>query len=214
MTFNPKAKPFSQFPMDAGIGDQSKQCLDWMVTQINQLVGQANTPPNAGLDSLNPNSISPTNAQIQSAGSRTSSLTSPLKFVVTTTTVAFYWDGTNGSEAFKIYRDDNSIYGPSISGSPQKVAGLVNATLYYFYPYFDESVNQIKFVNLPGVSVGTPAIAFTSQNLLAAQQQILRGRIPIALLLATTGVTTGGANGSGGTGGGGAGAGGGGKYGF
>ena len=191
------------------------QGLDWMVTQLNQLIGLANVPPNQSLSSFGINVIDPTSAQIVSQGSRTSSIATGIAFVATTTGVTFYWDGTNGSQPFQIVRDDGATYGPSIAGSPYAVSGLSANTTYFFYPYFDESVQQIKFATIGGVSVGTPAIAFTSKNLQAAQQQILRGNVPLGAILSSTGLTTpsgGSASGFGGSGGGGAGVGGNGRY--
>lgn len=193
------------FPHDPAIGGQSRQALDWMITQLNQLIGQSSTPPNAGLASLNPNSINPSSSQVSSVGSRMFSVTTPLAQVAGTTLITFYWDGSNGSVPFQIYRDDGTRLGPLIQGSPFAVTGLTANTKYFFYFYWDEAVNQIKAVSVPGVSLGVPAVAFTAQNLVAAQQQFLRGRIPLANTYVSTGVSTtvaGTANGSGGSGGG------------
>lgn len=212
---SPKSKPYNQFPYDETLSPQSKQCLDWVVTQLNQLIGQGAVPPGQNLQAFGSNIVDPTSAQIVSAGSRMSSIATGIAFATTTTSVTFYWDGTNGSKPFQIYRDDGTVFGPSITGSPYAVTGLSPSTQYFFYPYFDESVQQIKFSTIGGVSVGSPAIAFTTQNNLAAQQQILRGHIPLAFLLSSTGVTTPGAGtttGFGGSGGGGAGVGGNGRY--
>jgi hypothetical protein len=215
MANNPRSKPYSQFPYDSALGDQSKQCLDWIVTQLNQLVGQANVPPSQSLASFGTNVIDPTSAQIISAGSRMSSITTGLAFVAHPTSISFYWDGTNGSQPFQIYRDDNSVFGPFITGSPFTITGLSANTTYFFYPYFDETVQQIKFATIAGVAVGNPAVAFTAKNILAAQQQILRGRLTLGTTAATSGITTPNAGSTPGTAGGGGGGGGGfggGKY--
>ena len=156
MTF-PRSKPWSQFPYDPAMGDQSKQCLDWIITQLNQLIGQANVPPAQQIQAFGPNTIDPTGNQIISAGSRVSSITTNLIAVAARTVITIYWDGTNGSVPFQIYRDDGTVFGPFITDSPATITGLNATTTYFFYPYWDETVQRIKFVNIPGVSVGTPA---------------------------------------------------------
>ncbi len=164
--------------------------LDWVITQLNQLIGQGTVPPSQSLASFGPNIIDPTTAQIISKGSRTAALATGISVVMTTTTATFYWDGTNSSQPFQIFRDDASVFGPFITGSGLVCTGLTANTNYFFYPYFDETLQRIAFADVPGVSVGTPAIAFTAQNNLAAQQQILRGRIALGMLGNSTGVTT------------------------
>jgi hypothetical protein len=212
---NPRSKPWTQFPLDQALKSPTQQCLQYMLTQLNQLIGQGQVPPAQSLASFGTNVINPTSAQIISAGSRTSAIATGIGYVVTPTGISFYWDGSNGTQPFQLFRDDNSIFGPFITGSPQVVSGLSASTLYYFYPYFSEAQQLIQFATLAGVSVGTPAIAFTAQNNLAAQQQILRGNIPLAALLSSQGVTTPGSGStvaSGGSGGAGSGIGGNGRY--
>lgn len=213
MAFSPKSKPWTQFPYDASMSDQSKACLDWVVTQLNQLIGQASVPSGSGIQNFGTPLIDPTGQQITSAGSRTSSITTAIAYTSTTTSVSFWWDGSNGSSPFKIYRDDGSITGPIVAGSGITVGGLSPSTLYYFYFYWDEGTQSIKMATVQNVGVGTPPNAFTAQNTLALQQIILRGRIPLATLFYTQGITTpasGSGGGSGGGGGGGGGSGGGG----
>jgi hypothetical protein len=218
MPTQPKAKPWNQFPRDDSLGMASLQCLDWIVTQLNQQIGQAAAPPSPGIGVYGvygQNIIDPTSGQIVSKGSRTSAIATAIQVVTTTTTATFYWDGSNGSQPFKIYRDDATVFGPFITGSGLIGSGLTARTTYYFYPYYDETLGIIAFANVPGTSVGSPAIAFTLQNNLAAQQQILRNRVPLAFLLTSTGVatpSTGSTNHNGGSGGAGAGVGGNGLY--
>lgn len=205
MTFPTKSKPWSQRPNDHGGGEQTAQWMDWATSAINQLIGQANAPPQTGLTSLQTNVIDPTSGQISSAGSRMSSVTTAIKFTTTATTVSFFWDGSNNSKPFTIYRDDGSTVGPIVAGSGLTVTGLTNLVTYFFYAYWDEITQSIQFVSLPGC-VGTPPIAFTAVSAPAVQQQILRGRIPIAPLMATTGIPiVAGGSGDGGSGGGGGG---------
>jgi hypothetical protein len=209
---SPRSKPYSQFPRGSGITDNGQlSALDWVVTQLNQLIGQGQVPPSQSLATFGPNIINPTTAQIISAGSRVSAIATAITYVATTTGISFYWDGTNGSQPFQLFRDDTSIVGPTIVGSPHVVTGLSASTLYYFYPYWSESLQLIQFGTVAGVSVGNPAIAFTAKNNLAAQQQILRGNVPLAALLSSAGVTTpgtGSTSASGGSGGSGSGIGG------
>lgn len=206
------SRQFNQFPFDENIGAQSKQALDWMVLAINQLLGQGQAQSGQGIQALQVNTVDPKTGAVITGGSRTSSITTAITFTSTTTSISFFWDGTNASLPFQIYRDDGSITGPVIAGSGKTVSGLTANTLYYFYAYWDEALQAIEFVSIPNVSVGTPPIAFTAQNILALQQQWLRNRIALAQAFASTGITTpasGTGGGSGGSGGGGGGGGGG-----
>jgi hypothetical protein len=210
-----KSRLPNQFPRDQALGQEALSVLDQVLVQVNTLLGSGTPPPGSGLQAFGPNIIDPTSAQISSAGSRTSAIATGIVAVMTTTTATFYWDGTHSSQPFKIYRDDNSVFGPFITGSGPAVTGLTASTTYFFYPYFDETLQRIAFATIAGVSVGNPAWAFTAQNNLAAQQQILRNRIPLAFILSSTGAATTGAGSNtvfGGSGGGGAGVGGNGRY--
>src|SRR4029077_1442451 len=199
-------KPFSSAPReyDSTWGDAVQSA-------INTLIGQQKVPAAQGFPGLVVPTVDPTTAQITSRGSRMSSITTPITWVATATTVTFYWDGTNGSQLLRIGRDDGTVVGPTNNGSPVVVTGLTASTQYFFYPYWDEVQQKVIFSTVQGTAKGTPAFAFLVQNFFAAQQQILRGRIPLGLLLIDTGVTTPGSgttSGSGGSGGGGAGSGG------
>lgn len=159
---------------------------------------------------LTANQVDPTKVGVLSLGSRPQSITTPLTVVATTTTLTFYWDGTNGSVVLRLYRDN---VGATVSGpysGHQAVTGLTANTTYFVYPYFDENLQTVVFPAVAG-GVGTPAIAYTAVNTLAAQQQILQHRVPLAPNFATTGFATpasGSSSGSGGSGGGGKGGGG------
>jgi hypothetical protein len=201
-------KPYSQAPMvDDG---NMRDFLTWVHVSLNQLIGAANATPQQGLQTLVNKQIDPTTTQIVSAGSRMGSIVSRVTFTVTTTTATFFWDSTGptGSGPLTIYRDDGTVIGPTIVGSPLVVTGLTPSTKYFFYLYWDEAAARVAFAVGNSTGVGTPPIAFTAQNLVASQQLLLAGRIPIALALAATGITTtgaGSASGSGGGGGGGVG---------
>ncbi len=61
MPIQPKAEPWNQFPRDDSLGTANLQCLDWIVTQLNQQVGQAAVPPSSGIEVYGQNIIDPTN---------------------------------------------------------------------------------------------------------------------------------------------------------
>jgi hypothetical protein len=201
-------KPYSKAPFDQAVGQQTQEWMDWVTNAVNQLSGQGQAPSGQGFQSLQQRTIDPTTATIVSAGSRTSSVTTAIAFTFTATTATFYWDGTNGSQVLRIGRDDGTVVGPTKTGSPFTVTGL-GSNQYFFYAYWDEAQQKVVFAS-NSAAVGTPAVAFLSPNFQAAQQQIMRGHIPLGILLVTIGVTLTGSSGSGtgGSGGGGAGAGG------
>src|SRR5215472_15424676 len=185
-----KQRTYTEVPHDEDISPQIREFLASLLSQVNALSGKGVPPAGQGIQALSQNNIDPTTGQITSAGSRVSSVTTAIGFVSSTTsagvsTISFYWDGTNNSQVFKIGRDDGSVYGPNPAGSPLAVNQLVASTTYYFYPYFDEALQKIVFAAVPGKSVGTPPVAFPAQNFKAAQQQIMRGYIELALFLSS-----------------------------
>lgn len=139
---------------------------------------------------------------VSSAGSTPFSTTSSFAYTSTTTSITWYWDGTNGSTTLTIYRADNNTTGP-VSGS-QAITGLSSSTTYNFYPYWDEPTQTLKWV---AGGTGTPAYAISSAgSKVAVQQQNLRTRIPLSLggmQAATPAAGSGGGTGGGGGGGGG-----------
>jgi hypothetical protein len=200
----PRSKPWSQFPHDPALGGQSKQCLDYILTQLNQLLSQGSVPPAQSAYSFGPDIINPTGPQFISLGGRPGSVVTAITYNAVGTQITFYWDGTNGSERLTIYRDDNTVAGPTIVGSPFVVTGLSAATRYFFYPYWDDINKVVRFVSIPNVSVGTPPVAFAAYNIKAQQIQILREHITLAAIVGTAGIVTGsGAGSAGGSGGGG-----------
>jgi fibronectin type 3 domain-containing protein len=139
---------------------------------------------------------------VGSAGSTPFSTTSSFAYTSTTTSISWFWDGTNGSTTITIYRADNKTTGP-ISGN-QTITGLTPGTTYNFYPYWDEPTQTLQWVT---GGTGTPAYAISSAgSKVAVQQQNLRTRIPLSIggMQAAT-PASGSGSGSGGGGGGGGG---------
>lgn len=210
-------KPYTQRPSGIGIAPDHAAWMDWATSTLNAIIGQSTAPTQVGLPAVVNNTVNPTSAQISSSGARPGSLATAITYVAEANNIEFFWDGTNGSSPLVIYRDDGSVSSRLIGNF--KVTGLTNSTKYYFYPYFQEDVlpennfgSQLAGVNwgtATGVAVGTPAVAFTAPNLIAAQQQIARDHVPLGALAATVGVSTpsgGATTGSIGGGGGGVGA--------
>lgn len=190
----------------AGVSTSRQQIsavFDPPIVQIDSngnLKAVAISPNGTTKSSPVPISIDPTASLIVSRGNRISSLTTIMSYVSTPSGITFYWDGTNSSQELEIYRDDGTIEGP-YSGN-FAVTGLTASTTYYFYPYWDEIFQQVVF---PTGGTGSPAVAFTTPNLLAAQQQIMREHISL-FQLGASGITlpssgTGGGGDSGGGGG-------------
>lgn len=184
-----RIRQFSQFPIDGDVSPAIKEWGDWATSSLLSLLQQ--NLGGQGFSALSNPQVDPTSSQLKSAGSRIASLTTGFTFTATTTSIAMYWDGTNSSQLLRIYRDDNTVAGP-FAGN-QLVTGLLANTKYFFYPYFDETAQVVRFVSQPGAltnPVGSPPIAYTATDILIGQQQILRGRIPLAGNLAITGIAT------------------------
>lgn len=162
------------------------QFLIWVHKSLNALVGQT-VQVGTAIQALQNPTVDPTTAVLKSAGSRTASLTTNFGFVPAANQITLFWDGTNTSTILRIYRDDGTIVGP-FPGS-QLITGLNPSTTYFFYPYFDEAAQLVRFVSQAG-AVGSPPIAYTAASIAVAQSQILRGRVPLASNLGVTGATT------------------------
>jgi hypothetical protein len=199
-----KLRPYNLAPRP----DDTQSVADfynWVQTSLNALIGQQ-VPPASGLPGLNPPTVDPTSSILASAGSRITSLTTKVSASAPSTTqIHIWWDGSNSSQVLRIYRDDNTIAGP-FPGN-QLVTGLTANTLYFFFMFFDESSQFVRFVSQAGAT-GTPPIAYTASSPLLLQQQTLRGRVPISQLgiigfsTPNAGTTPGASQGGGGGGGG------------
>jgi|SRR5579872_109139 len=139
---------------------------------------------------------------LKNQGSALPVFSGAFSYVSTTTTITWYWDGTNGSTLLTLLWPDGSKT-PIIPGS-LAISGLTLYTTYLFYPFANPQTNTINFVIGLTSSVGTPAAAYTAANPAAAQQAYGDGLVPMtvgAMSAATT--ASGGGGGSGGGSGGG-----------
>jgi hypothetical protein len=110
-------------------------------------------------------------------------------YLSNTASITWTWSGLS------IYRADGNT--TTIPDGSITVTGLVAATSYYFYPYWDDIASAIGWV---AGGAGSPANAQAAKTNSAAQQQALQGRIPLsqgAMIAATTASGTGGGSGGG-----------------
>lgn len=128
--------------------------------------------------------------------------------VTSTTTITWYWDGTNGSTPCVIHRADGSTF--AVPRGSITISGLTAATTYYFLPFW--SVYSPCAVGWVQGTVGSPKIAFVladTTNPASSQyyqaQQLLQNREPLATSFMTQSTTAagtgGGTAGGGGSGG-------------
>lgn len=131
-------------------------------------------------------------------------------YTSTTTTITWYWDGTNGSKVPVITRNDGSRFTVPTAGSPITITGLSSNTTYYFLPFWDTaSTCNIGWV--PGTT-GTPQIAFivtdttdVTQTPVYLMEQTTQTNEPLSTGFMTAATTSGGSGGGGAGGGGGGG---------
>src|ERR1700757_2330309 len=140
--------------------------------------------------------------------------TAGFAYTATTTTITWYWDGTNSSHVPVINRADGSRFTVPTSGSGLTVSGLTANTTYYFLPFW--SINNLCNIGWVQGTVGTPQIAFVVgdttdpvNNPQYLMQQTFQGNEPLSTGYMTAATTASGS----GSGGGGGGGGGGGRWG-
>ena len=141
---------------------------------------------------LTENQIDPTKAGVLMKGSVPPTWSGAFTYVSSTSSITWSWSGLAISRA-----DGTSTAVPNGSLA---VTGLAAATTYYFYPYWDDVVLAIAWVEGVAGSVGSPANAQSAKTNVAAQQQALQGRVPLsqgAMIAATTSSGTGGGSGGG-----------------
>lgn len=103
--------------------------------------------------------INITNSRVlKRGGISPSGNTAGFAFTATTTTITWYWDGTNGSQVPVITRADGSRFTVPTSGSGLTISGLNPSTTYYFLPFWN--VNNLCNIGWVGGTIGTPKIAF------------------------------------------------------
>lgn len=110
-------------------------------------------------------------------------------YASTTSSITWFWSGLT------ILRADGTA--TQIANDSLAITGLIAATAYFFYPYWDETQQVLAFV---AGGAGTPANAQPAKTIAAAQQQALQGRVPLsagAISAATTASGTGGGSGGG-----------------
>lgn len=131
----------------------------------------------------------------------TASTSGAFAYTSTTSSIHWYWDGTNGSQRILQRRADDSKF--PIPAGDVNVTGLTINTPYSFYPFWPTFGQcQIGWSQISGTSVGTPAIAFAAANDEALHLQTLTDREPLSLG-AMTAATAAAGSGSGSAGGGG-----------
>ena len=130
--------------------------------------------------------------------------TAGFAYTSTTSSITWYWDGTNGSKVPVITRADGSRFTVPTAGSGLTISGLANSTDYYFLPFWNTN-NTCNIGWVPG-TIGSPQIAFVladttdiTNGPVYVMMQSYQGNEPL-----TAGymkATTGGGGGSGGGGG-------------
>jgi hypothetical protein len=186
MSTSPSGLPFRTFTQ-ADLQDPDLTNLNQQFRQLFQAIQTQNSAI-----------VNPATAQVAAVGSTPQSVVTPFTVVAdgTAGSVGIYWDGTNGSLPLQIRRSDGTITGP-IYGN--KVCfGLKAGQNYFFYSFYQEDVSDdanaggegvgVQFASVSGY-VGTTRIAYSTANLVAAQQRIMRDHVPLGIILASTGVT-------------------------
>jgi hypothetical protein len=138
---------------------------------------------------LTSNKVDPTKPGVMMKGSVPPTWSGAFTYTSTTSTITWSWSGLT------IYRADGTT--TAIADGSLAISGLVPATPYYFYPYWDDAALALAWV---AGGAGNPASAQTAKTIAAAQQQGLQGRIPLsagAISAATTASGTGGGSGGG-----------------
>ena len=157
-------------------------------------------------------SIDPVNASINLTKSGVMKLgavpptvnTNGFAYTATTTSITWYWDGTNGSMPIIIRRADSTM--TVVPQGSITITGLSAATDYYFFPFWTPN-NRCTIGFVQG-TVGDPQIAFVLADLndpnigpAAAGQQALQDREPLtsgAMIGSTPAAGTGGGSAGGG----------------
>ena len=178
------------------------ESLKRVVSGVNNLrlsldsgVTDGNDFARVSADALTKNKIDPAKSGVLMRGSVPPTWSGAFTYVSATSSIMWSWTG------LAILRADGSQ--TQIADGSLGITGLSPATIYFFYPYWDETQLALAFVlggaGLPA-GAGNPPNAFTAKTISAAQQQALQGRIPLsagAMSAATVASGTGGGSGGG-----------------
>jgi len=104
---------------------------------------------------------------IKTGSTPPSGVTGLFTATATTTTITWYWDGTNGSSPLVIQRADGSFF--AVPRGSITIGGLVANTTYYFLPFWS-TVGGCQIGWVIG-TVGLPQIAFVSADVNSANAQ-------------------------------------------
>jgi hypothetical protein len=138
---------------------------------------------------LTSNQIDPTKTGVLMRGSVPPTWSGSFTYASTTSSISWSWSGLS------ILRADGTT--TAVPNGSLAVTGLSAATSYFFYPFWDETASELKWV---AGNTGSPANALAAKTNAAAQQQSLQGLIPLsqgAMVAATTSSGTGGGSGGG-----------------
>lgn len=143
-------------------------------------------------------------------GASVAANTSGFAYTSTTTSLTWYWDGTNGSQVPVITRADGSRFTVPTAGSGLTISGLAINTKYYFLPFWN--INNLCNIGWVPGTTGSPQIAFVATDVtdpvnapFYLMQQTLQQNEPLTSGFMSASTTAGGTGGGGGGGGGGSG---------
>lgn len=140
-------------------------------------------------------------------GTSVAANTSGFAYTATTTTLTWYWDGTNGSQVPVITRADGSRFTVPTAGSPLTISGLIASTKYYFLPFWN--INSLCNIGWVQGTTGSPQIAFVAADItdpvnapFYLMQQTLQQNEPLTSGFMSASTPVSGTGGGGGGGGG------------
>jgi hypothetical protein len=125
-------------------------------------------------------------------------------YVSTTTSITWYWDGTNASRVLVIHRADGSAF--TVPTGRITITGLTANTNYYFLPFWN--TNNLCNIGWVQGTVGAPQIAFVLADIsdpvngpqyLMEQNEQANEALSGGFMLASTPVSGGGGGGGGGS---------------
>ena len=164
------------------IGTTNKLSLDTAITDGTDFARVA-------ADALSDNAIDPTKPGVLMRGSVPPVWNTGFTYASTPSSITWSWTGLT------IFRADGTS--TSVGSGSLAVSGLAAGTTYYFYPYWDETAQELTWVE---GGAGSPPNAQSAKTNAAAQQQSLQGRIPLsqgAMVAATPSSGSGGGSGGG-----------------